>query len=212
MMVHFSCCHLCTCGTRYSFFYQGKWVKQEFDRSLFARGNFYLWVCSLCACGTVLYVWKKQRKENVCVCDWTCMTGGLCECVMWLWDHFEPGGRWTTVNNISVPSLWPQRCVRVRGCLWRASGPEGGYPSLKLPFFCSPHLCFSHAPLHQDFHSSLPLCPQTFHLSSGLFYFFPSNLRFHLCCSVIIFIFIFSPACGCFLNKGNFRCQGLLLI
>ncbi len=105
-----------------------------FYLSLFARGNFYLWACSLCACGTVYwngYTYERSREKegmNVCVCDWTCKIGGLCECVMWLWDHFEPGGRWPTVNNISVPSLWPHRLcacaglpLKNRGCI----GPWG---------------------------------------------------------------------------------------
>lgn len=154
--------------------------------------------------------WEKESL-NVCVCDWTCKIGGLCECVMWLWDHFEPGGRWTTVNNISVPSLCA--CVGLplknRGCI----GPWGWIslseaalllltPSLFLSCPAPSGLSFLSPSLSSDLPSHLRaflLLSIQSHVSSVLFYYH-------------VLVFIFSTVCGCFLNKGNFRCQGLLLI
>lgn len=156
MTVHFSCCHLCAMGytfhaTQYSFCNPLRTIKvKESSRNLTWSFCAFTWVCLPstafihghvhCACASVYWhvyiylcqyaIWKKQRKEkmNACVCGWTCKIGGLCECVMWLWDDLEPGGRWTTVNNISVPSLWPHRLcacaglpLKNRGCI----GPWG---------------------------------------------------------------------------------------
>lgn len=138
-------------ATQYSFCnslwtIKGKRVKQEFDLvalcfylSLSPQQLLFRGMCTahvqLCI-GMPTYTYanmphersREKEKMNACVCNWTCKIGGLCECVMWLWDDFEPGGRWTTVNNISVPSLWPH-CLcaseglplKNRGCI----GPWG---------------------------------------------------------------------------------------
>lgn len=141
----------------------------------------------MCICVLAcLYLYERSRekeKMNACVCDWTCKIGGLCECVMRLLDHFEPGGRWTTVNNISVPSLWPQRlCVCVWGFLWRtgvASGPEGGWISLSeaalLLLIPSLFLCCS-APSVLLFLSPFLSSDLTPHLRSFLFLSFQSHI------------------------------------